>query len=71
MTDPTLARLQHLLDRQGVTRAEFARRLGLSRQAVTNRMNGRADWRLSWLREVADVLGADVQVFFIERGQDE
>lgn len=69
--NPTVERLQALLDRQGVTRTELARRLGVSKQVITHRMNGRSEWRLSWLEQAGDVLGADVQVFFIERGQDE
>ncbi len=51
-----------LMDEQGVSRAELARRLGTSRAYVTKLLGGNANFTLQTMAKVAMALGAAVHV---------
>lgn len=51
-----------LMDEQGVSRAELARRLGTSRAYVTKLLGGNANFTLHTMTKVAMALGAAVHV---------
>ena len=51
-----------LMDEQGVSRAELARRLGTSRAYVTKLLGGDANFTLETMTKVAMALGAAVHV---------
>lgn len=51
-----------LMDEQGVSRAELARRLGTSRAYVTKLLGGNANFTLETMTKVAMALGAAVHV---------
>lgn len=51
-----------LMDEQGISRAELARRLGTSRAYVTKLLGGNANFTLETMTKVAMALGAAVHV---------
>jgi len=51
-----------LMDEQGISRAELARRLGTSRAYVTKLLGGNANFTLQTMTKVAMALGAAVHV---------
>jgi transcriptional regulator with XRE-family HTH domain len=51
-----------LMQEQGVTRAELARRLGKSRAYIMQMLNGSANLTVRTLAEVAYALGAEVRL---------
>ena len=51
-----------LMDKQGVSRAELARRLGTSRAYITKLLGGDANFTLETMTKVAMALGAAVHV---------
>ena len=51
-----------LMDKQGVSRAELARRLGTSRAYITKLLGGNANFTLETMTKVAMALGAAVHV---------
>lgn len=51
-----------LMDEQGVSRAELARRLGTSRAYVTKLLDGNANFTLETMTKVAMALGGAVHV---------
>jgi len=55
------------MERQGVTRAELAKRLGVQRQYVTNFLNTPQNTTLATVVRFASALGLDVKVA-LERG---
>jgi transcriptional regulator with XRE-family HTH domain len=56
-----------LMDEQGVSRAELARRLGTSRAYVTKLLGGDANFTLQTMTRVAMALGAAVHVHVAAR----
>ncbi len=54
--------IRALMDRQGVTKAELARRVGKSRAYVTQSLGGDRNMTLGTLARFADALNADVRV---------
>lgn len=54
--------IRALMDRQGVTKAELARRVGKSRAHVTQSLGGDRNMTLGTLARFADALNADVRV---------
>jgi antitoxin component HigA of HigAB toxin-antitoxin module len=56
-----------LMDEQGVSRAELARRLGTSRAYVTKLLGGNANFTLETMSKVATALGAAVHVHVAPR----
>jgi plasmid maintenance system antidote protein VapI len=51
-----------LMDEQGVSRAELARRLGTSRAYITKLLGGNANFTLETMTKVAMALGAAIHV---------
>lgn len=51
-----------LMEKQGVSRAELARRLGTSRAYITKLLDGNANFTLETMTKVAMALGAAVHV---------
>ena len=51
-----------LMEKQGVSRAELARRLGTSRAYITKLLGGNANFTLETMTKVAMALGAAVHV---------
>jgi transcriptional regulator with XRE-family HTH domain len=60
--------LGRLMDEQGVSRAELARRLGTSRAYVTKLLGGNANFTLETMTKVAMALGSAVHVHVAPRG---
>ena len=54
--------IRALMDSQGVTKAELARRVGKSRAYVTQSLSGKSNWTLATLASFADALNADAVV---------
>lgn len=70
-TDLTLnERLVALLFREHVTRAELAEQLRLTPAAITRRIQGEIDWRLSELNAVAERLSTTVGYLLGETDDD-
>ena len=59
-----------LMDEQGVSRAELARRLGTSRAYVTKLLGGNANFTLETMAKVALALGSAVHVHVAPRDAD-
>lgn len=59
--------LGRLMDEQGVSRAELARRLGTSRAYVTKLLGGNANFTLETMTKVAMALGGAVHVHIAPR----
>jgi plasmid maintenance system antidote protein VapI len=57
-----------LMEKQGVSRAELARRLGTSRAYVTKLLGGNANFTLETMTKVAMALGAAVHVHVAPQG---
>ena len=51
-----------LMDKQGISRAELARRMGTSRAYITKLLDGNANFTLETMTKVAMALGAAVHV---------
>lgn len=54
--------LSELLEREGVTKAELARRLGKTKAAVGEALSGEANLTLRTIADLADALGYQVKV---------
>ena len=54
---PLSVRVSHLVRATGLTHEAIARRLGLSRPVVTDRLRGRSRWTADELPAVAALLG--------------
>ena len=80
------AAIDQMLERSGLTKAECARRLNVSRAAISQNSNGspttstgpdgkvRQSWRkpsVEWLCEVAAICGAKIIVEFADRTEAE
>ena len=48
-----------LRTRQGMTTSELCTTLGITRQAFNYRMKT-GDWKISWLKGVADIFGVEI-----------
>lgn len=59
-----------LMERQGVSRAELARRLGTSRAYVTKLLDGNANFTLETMTKVAMALGTAVHVHLAPQDAD-
>jgi plasmid maintenance system antidote protein VapI len=59
-----------LMEKQGVSRAELARRLGSSRAYVTKLLDGNANFTLYTMTKVAMALGAAVHVHLAPQSAD-
>lgn len=46
----------------GVSKAELAKRLGVSRASVTQMFRKDANWQISTIEKVAEVLGCEVEI---------
>lgn len=56
-TEPaTSQRIKTLLDERGISVSELARRVGWSQPYAARRMDGRVQWRVADLEQVAGVL---------------
>ena len=60
--------LKDLLREHGLTQEELAKRIGVSRELVTNWISGRRRPSLKHLRRIAEVLGISEKVLFIKEG---
>ena len=58
-----------LMEEQGVTKAELARRLGKSRARITQLLSGKANMTIRTFAELAYVLGAEVDLAVQPRGK--
>ena len=63
-------RIVGMLFRRKRTRRDLALLLGLAAPAVTRRINGEIDWRVSELRAIADYLGSSVSYLVGEADDD-
>lgn len=61
--------LAEAMNRQGVTKAELARRLGKSRGFVSQVLAGGRNLTLRTIADVADALGCQIRVQTVRRGQ--
>lgn len=59
-----------LMDQEGITRVEFARRLGVSRQFVTKLLKGNANVTLLTLVKIATALSMQLSVSITARQQE-
>jgi len=57
----TVLAIQGLMDKNGISQAELARRIGVSRSAVTQ-MFSEPNWTMARLFEVVTVMGAEVGI---------
>lgn len=65
--NPVSLKLERLLQERGVTHAELARRLGVSRPAVSRLLNPNYDGHsVPSLRRIAEALGVQLEVTFSE-----
>ncbi len=62
-----LHEVQSAMEREGVTRAELARRLGCSRQNITQLFSDEANFKLDMVARIAAALGRDVSIRLIEK----
>jgi HTH-type transcriptional regulator/antitoxin HigA len=61
--------LEHLIDAQGISHAAFARKLGVSRQMVTDILSGRRSITVENLRRFADFFNVSPTVFVPRTGR--
>jgi transcriptional regulator with XRE-family HTH domain len=66
-TDSTARAVRAEAARAGVTGNELAEALGMSRSALQRRLDGRVDWTISELRQVAGHLGVPIAALIPER----
>lgn len=45
-----------ILKRKGITQEEFAKKLGISRMSLSNRLNGKVQWNLDEMKIAEKVL---------------
>ena len=57
-----------LMKERGISRAELARRIGVSRASVSRMLNGSTNYTLRKLSEVALALDADMDEVFVSDG---
>jgi len=63
--------LELRMERQGVSRAELARRLGTSKAYVTKVLGGNVNFTLATMARLAEALGAELYVRLNDRGTAE
>ena len=56
--------LGYIMSKMGVSCAELAARLGVTRQTINNIVNGRRNVTVSKLHDIADALGVSVKDLF-------
>lgn len=66
--DPIQVRVSQLVDDSGMTQHAVARRLGLSRSSVSDRLRGRTRWTTAELPVVAQMLGVSMSDLLDQRG---
>lgn len=67
---PVSLQLEQLLRERGLTHVELARRLGVSRPAISRMLSPNYDGHsVSSLRRIADALGVQLEVSFSELGE--
>lgn len=64
ISDRVHARIQQL----GITQAELARRMGVSRPMVTKLLTGESNFQLRTLLRLGDALDMDLMVDFVPKG---
>jgi len=57
-----------IMEEKNITRAELARRLGVSRAFVTKLLNGNPNLTIKTMMSIADVLGCDVNLDLYPKG---
>jgi transcriptional regulator with XRE-family HTH domain len=61
--------LESRMERQGISRAELARRLGTSKAYVTKVLGGNVNFTLATMARLAEALGAELHVHLADRGE--
>lgn len=52
--------ISKFLESQGLTQADFAKRVGLSRQQINNVVRGRSNPSLRTIRKIVEVTGGEI-----------
>ncbi|MBO5415139.1 MAG: DUF739 family protein [Clostridia bacterium] len=62
-------RLEAELVLQNISKAEFAKALGIDTSTLYKKMNGKSDWTLTEIRKTGEILGKDKinPIFFAEK----
>ena len=62
-------RLEAELGLQNISKAEFAKALGIDTSTLYKKMNGKSDWTLTEIRKTGEILGKDKinPIFFAEK----
>lgn len=62
-------RLEAELVLQNISKAEFAKALGIDTSTLYKKMNGKSDWTLTEIRKTGEILGKDKinTIFFAEK----
>ena len=62
-------RLEAELVLQNISKAEFAKALGIDTSTLYKKMNGKSDWTLTEIRKMGEILGKDKinPIFFAEK----
>lgn len=62
-------RLEAELVLQNISKAEFAKALGIDTSTLYKKMNGKSDWTLTEIRKTGEILGKDKMnpIFFAEK----
>ena len=62
-------RLEAELVLQNISKAEFAKALGIDTSTLYKKMNGNSDWTLTEIRKTGEILGKDKinPIFFAEK----
>jgi transcriptional regulator with XRE-family HTH domain len=68
LVEDVTSQIQHLMDREGVSRSELARRLGSSRQGVSLQFE-RGVRTLAVLARCADAIGYEPAVMFRRKSE--
>lgn len=64
--DAVSGKIRAAMARKRIRQADVAEALGLTQVSVSDRLNGRREWRLSELRAVARLLGVPLSVLVAE-----
>jgi len=56
----TMHPIQRFIESQGLTQADFAKQVGLSRQQINNVVKGRSNPSLRTIRKIVEVTGGEI-----------
>lgn len=59
-----IIKIKEAMGREGHSKSELARKLGINRMSVAYKLNGRSEWKVSELEKLAEIYSTEKSYFF-------